>query len=81
MTIVLLRITLHRKKRDEHLSRILSCCFFDLHEMSLNIDMNRILLVKLSSVTQSQQLFFFMNFLSELQRIKSWENIQLDSIG
>ena len=48
MTIVLLRISWHRDKRVEHLSRIL---FHYPHEMSLNIDMKMIRPVRFSGST------------------------------
>ena len=48
--------------------------FFVRQEMSVNIDMNRILPVKFSGVS----LNLICDFTIELQRIESWENIPLE---
>ena len=46
-------------------------------QMSLNIDMNRILPVKFSGV--SPNLYSkLLTFFAELQRIESWENVPLE---
>ena len=51
MTIVLLQISLRRKRRVEHLPRILFLLSLDPHEMSLNIDMKITRPVDFSGVT------------------------------
>ena len=49
----------------------------DPQEMSLNIDMNIILPVKFSGVSSNPNSKTF-DFVTELQRIESWENIPLE---
>ena len=51
MTIVLLRISLHREKRVEHFDMHSFLLSLDPHEMSLNIDMKMICPANLSGVT------------------------------
>ena len=77
MTIVLFQISLHTEKRAEHLTRILFQLSLDPQEMSLNIDMKIMLPVKFSGVSPLISTVTF-DFLTELQRIESWENIPLE---
>ena len=51
MTIVLLQISLHRERRVEHFDSHSFLLSLDPHEMSLNIDMKIIRLVKSSGCT------------------------------
>ena len=46
--------------------------------MSLNIDMKRILPVKDSGVCLSHRAQKFADFITELQRCESWENVPLE---
>ena len=76
MTFVIFQIFLHKEERVEHWIRIFSLSF-DPHEMSSNIDMKIILPVRFSGVSPDLNRKLF-DFVTELQRIESWENVPLE---